>query len=121
MYTLAMSTEKDSVTNVMIGVILTLIVVIVAVQQLTLPTIDVSMLPKEGEACKGEPIYVDYEYGGEMMSPHECAMQCEDQIWRHIVYTNNVGTQCQLLPGCSDWGEDSNITCVPQSDQNSAR
>lgn len=115
-YTLRMPVQKDTITPTLIGSILGLILIVVAIEQVLLPVIDVSNLPKDGDTCQGEPIYVDYEYGGAMMDPHECAPQCGDQIWRYIHYSNDVGTQCQKLPGCSDWGEDSGVTCVPPKD-----
>ena len=106
--------KKDTTTNYLIGGILSLIVVILAVEQLFMPVISIKDLPKNGDTCKGEPIVVSYEYGGGMMDPHECAPQCEDEIQRYIMYTNNIATQCQILPGCADWGEDNNVTCVPE-------
>lgn len=102
-----MPSAQNIVASVLISIVL-----IVAAQQIFLPVIDTSSFPKDGEECVGEPIIVDYEYGGEMMGPHECAVQCEDQKEHYILYTNNVGTQCQNLPGCSDWGEDNNVKCT---------
>ena len=69
--------------------------------------------PKEGEACSGEPISVSYAYGGGLMGPHECKDQCGSDQERYILYSNGQATQCEPLPGCSDWGEDNGITCKP--------
>lgn len=69
--------------------------------------------PKENQPCIGEPLEVDYPYQGGMLDPHACSVQCEDEVQRYIVYTNGKATQCQILPGCLDWGEDQGVTCVP--------
>lgn len=68
--------------------------------------------PKANQACVGQPLEVDYPYQGGMLDPHACAVQCEDEVQRYIVYTNGKATQCQILPGCLDWGEDQGTTCV---------
>ena len=69
-------------------------------------------IPKHNKECEGEPLEVDYPYHGGLLDPHACAVQCDDQIQRYIVYTNGKATQCQRLPGCLDWGEDHGVTCV---------
>lgn len=94
--------------------VLFFIAAILAVEQLSMSVISTKDLPKNGDECEGEAIVVDYEYGGEMMGPHECAPQCEDKNRRYILYTNGMATQCQTLPGCADWGEDNNVTCLPK-------
>jgi hypothetical protein len=63
-------------------------------------------------ACIGQPIVVDYAYSG-WLEPHACAVQCEDDKPRFILYTDGKATQCQTPPGCNDWGEDKGILCEP--------
>ena len=70
--------------------------------------------PTEGESCVGEPIEVDYEYDGALLGPHECKVQCGTEQERYILYTNGMATQCEPLPGCSDWGEDNGVKCELQ-------
>lgn len=69
--------------------------------------------PKPDQPCVGEPLQVNYPYYGGSNDPHECQVQCDDQIQRYLVYTNGKATQCQILPGCLDWGEDQGVTCDP--------
>ena len=69
--------------------------------------------PKEGQACRGIALVVDYPFYGGMLQPHACKPQCEDGVQRYIVYTNGKATQCQTVPGCLDWGEDQGVTCIP--------
>jgi|GEM_PF-693868 len=90
-----------------------IMVVVVAWQALTEAPIPNAQPPEPIQACIGEPIIVDYEYGGSMMDPWECEVQCKDGIQRYIYYTNGKATQCELLPGCLDWGEDKGILCDP--------
>ncbi|MBM3231014.1 hypothetical protein FJZ28_01675 [Candidatus Peregrinibacteria bacterium] len=73
-----------------------------------------ALKPKQDAACEGTPIAVDYPYYGGMLQPHACAPQCEDNKQHYILYSNGKATQCQILPGCLDWGEDQGVTCVPQ-------
>ncbi len=68
--------------------------------------------PEPDQTCEGEALKVKYPYKGGMLDPHACKVQCEDEVQRYIVYTNGKATQCQILPGCLDWGEDQGITCV---------
>ncbi len=70
--------------------------------------------PKPDQVCVGQALPVDYPYYGGMVEPHACAPQCADNIQRYILYKNGKATQCQLLPGCLDWGEDQGVTCVPE-------
>jgi hypothetical protein len=63
-------------------------------------------------SCLGEPIVVDYAYSG-WLEPHACAVQCEDDEPRYILYTDGKATQCQTPPGCNDEGEDRGIFCEP--------
>lgn len=66
-------------------------------------------------ACKGQPIVVPYSYRGSDLSPHACAVQCEDQIQRYVLYTDGFATQCEPVPGCFDEGEDEGVVCtIPQ-------
>jgi hypothetical protein len=61
--------------------------------------------------CEGEALMVPYEYNGNVVDPWSCKIQCDDQKQRYLVYMNNVGTQCEPLPGCNDQGEDRGVTC----------
>lgn len=75
-----------------------------------------SPVPTQETECVGEPIVVDYDFGGTFMEPHECAIQCQDGNPRYILYANGKATQCETPPGCNDYGEDRGITCkVPAS------
>ncbi|HLD63496.1 MAG TPA: hypothetical protein VI913_01225 [Candidatus Peribacteraceae bacterium] len=65
------------------------------------------------QPCRGEPIFVEYDFEGGFLEPHACAIQCEDQQERFIYYRNGKATQCEKLPGCRDIGEDREITCTP--------
>lgn len=73
-------------------------------------------IAQDGEPCIGEPIEVDYAYDYKIMEPHACKPQCTDGKQRYILYTNGLATQCEMLPGCNDTGEDRRVTCVvPES------
>lgn len=63
-------------------------------------------------SCIGEPIEVEYAYTG-WLEPHACAVQCDDDEPRYILYTDGKATQCQTPPGCNDEGEDKGIFCEP--------
>lgn len=65
------------------------------------------------EPCKGDSIVVNYPFGGAIASPHECKVQCIEGGIRYILYSNGSATQCETPPGCNDWGEDHNVTCIP--------
>lgn len=67
--------------------------------------------PESGKPCEGVPLEVDYPFHGGMNPPHACKPQCDDDVQRYILYSNGMATQCQLLPGCLDWGEDQGVTC----------
>lgn len=69
--------------------------------------------PPQDQPCRGDPISVKYPYGGDFLQPHECVVQCDERRTRYILYANGKATQCETLPGCSDWGEDNGITCIP--------
>jgi hypothetical protein len=73
--------------------------------------------PNKGEKCKGEPIVVNYPYDGGLLKPHECKIQCDTDQDHYILYTNNVATQCEPAPGCSDWGEDNDVMCELESSE----
>lgn len=68
---------------------------------------------RQGAPCEGDPIPVSYPYANGMAAPHECLVQCREGGRRYILYSDGVGTQCQTPPGCSDWGEDNGVTCIP--------
>jgi hypothetical protein len=63
------------------------------------------------EDCIGEPLSVPYEYTGNVVEPWSCQPQCADKKQRYLVYTNGLATQCEMLPGCNDYGEDRGQTC----------
>ncbi len=69
-------------------------------------------IPKQETFCVGNPIVVDYDFGGSFMEPHACAVQCQDDKPRYILYKNGQATQCETPPGCNDYGEDRGETCV---------
>jgi hypothetical protein len=110
-----MSRFQDS--HIIVGIMAVFIVILL--WQGTHPRAEVQPPPVTPSsavaACNGQPIAVSYPYRGQPENPHECKVQCEDKKPRYIVYTNSVATQCEELPGCNDWGEDRNITCVPAS------
>lgn len=62
--------------------------------------------------CIGSPIEVAYPFSG-WLEPHACAVQCEDDKPRYILYKDGKATQCQTPPGCNDEGEDRGILCTP--------
>ena len=69
--------------------------------------------PKTDEVpCVGQPITVSYSYKHKQESPFECKVQCGGNNPRYILYTNGLATQCEEPPGCTDYGEDFDITCV---------
>ena len=102
----------SSFTRVVAGG-LAFVVLIVGYQSLTSQFVAPVPEPEPDIKCVGKPIHAAYPYGGTMMGPHECAPQCDDHIRRYIVYSDGQATQCEPLPGCSDWGEDSGVTCLP--------
>lgn len=98
------------------GVFLGIALAVTALQAVFGPTrvsTSAQTQPSAGAVCVGEAIAVAYPYGGGQHDPHECRVQCEDGKRRYILYTNDLATQCQPPPGCSDWGEDMGVTCVP--------
>ncbi|MCK5016192.1 MAG: hypothetical protein KAS32_03890 [Candidatus Peribacteraceae bacterium] len=110
-----MTKKSSSSLGRVTAIVLAFILVFVALQRILSPVISPSSVPKDGEKCMGKPIIVDYPYQGDMLDPHECNVQCEDDDnnWRYIVYTNEKATQCEKPPLCSDWGEDNGVTCKP--------
>lgn len=62
--------------------------------------------------CKGMPITVDFAYTGGVNDPWTCQVQCQDDKPRYILYSNGKATQCQVPPGCNDYGEDNGVTCT---------
>lgn len=68
--------------------------------------------PAPAATCIGTPIPVDYAFAG-WNQPHACAVQCEDDRPRFILYSDGKATQCQTPPGCNDEGEDKGILCTP--------
>jgi hypothetical protein len=63
------------------------------------------------EDCIGEPLSIPFAYTGNVVDPWSCQIQCQDKKQRYLVYTNGAATQCEILPGCNDFGEDHGETC----------
>ena len=97
------------------GFVLVALLLFVGYQAVTMPKgrVRTPIYPHDGDLCTGEPIVVEYEYDGELLGPHECVVQCNQETARYILYTNGIATQCEPLPGCNDWGEDNGIMCTP--------
>lgn len=103
----------DTTVSRVVGAVCGLMFGIVAVQAM-LPDGEPPMPPPPAPtaSCVGQPIEVDYRYSG-WLEPHECAVQCDDDKPRYILYTDGRATQCQTPPGCNDEGEDKGIFCTP--------
>ena len=95
-----------------VGLLLGCILLLVALQAM-LPQTYVSRpkVVQPEEVCVGDPLAVDFAYTGGVNEPWTCKVQCDDKRQRYILYTNGKATQCELLPGCNDHGEDFGITC----------
>ena len=84
-----------------------------------MPQAAVETVWEDGDPCVGDPIDVDYTWPHpadetDFTNPWECSIQCEDGVQRYIRYVNDdIGTPCENIPGCLDWGEDNAITCIP--------
>lgn len=89
-----------------------LVLIIVVVQSFIRPNNSQSAPPLNVE-CIGEALEVDYPFQGGFLEPHACKPQCDDGKQRYILYSNGKATQCQMIPGCLDWGEDRGVTCIP--------
>lgn len=97
------------------GKVLTLFLVVVFVMVITQSFMTPGLEDYEApvtEECLGTPIKVDYPFEGGFLDPHACASQCNDQQQHYVLYSNGEATQCQILPGCLDWGEDRGVTCA---------
>lgn len=94
-------------------VFIILVLLIVVAQAFFRPSSPLSSAPPPNAECEGEALVVDYPFEGGFLDPHACKPQCDDGKQRYIVYSNGKATQCQILPGCLDWGEDRGVTCVP--------
>ena len=95
-----------------------LVLVIVVVQSFIRPKFTQSA-PAMNAECVGVALAVDYPFQGGFLDPHACKPQCDDGKQRYIVYNNGKATQCQILPGCLDWGEDRGVTCTPPGEMTS--
>ena len=94
------------------------IILILAFQSFREPSMPNIPPPEPEKPCKGQAIYVDYEYPPtQQPSPWECEVQCNDDEERYVHYTNDFGTQCEAPPGCLDLGEDNNVTCTIKNTQ----
>ncbi len=97
----------------LVGAVCALMFVVVAVQAAFPAGVPVPPPPGEPEVeCVGESIPVDYTFAG-WNEPHACAVQCEDDEPRYILYSDGQATQCEPPPGCNDLGEDKGILCRP--------
>jgi len=94
-----------------LGLFLVIVFVMVITQSFVTPRVQ-DYEPAVTEECLGTPIIVDYPYAGGFLDPHACASQCDDQQQHYVLYSNEKATQCQILPGCLDWGEDRGVTCT---------
>jgi len=114
-----MALPKESPGTKIAVLALALVSVYLVVQALAAPEerTRTPQYPHAGELCMGESIMVDYPYGGGLLGPHECKVQCGTDQRYYILYTNGQATQCEPLPGCSDWGEDNSILCEPPMSQ----
>lgn len=102
--------DSDRFANVVYG-FCALIILLLAVQWIIPPRMPEVKLPDPLADCVGEPLSVPYAYTGGVNEPWACQVQCDDQKQRYLSYTNGVFTQCEMLPGCNDTGEDSGVTC----------
>lgn len=105
--------SMKTLQRVIIG-ILGVLLLVVAVQAL----VPQQYVPEEQEPvteqpCTGTPINVDYAFTGGYLEPWACQQQCGTTQQRYVLYTNGKATQCELLPGCNDYGEDNGQTCTP--------
>ena len=114
-----MTKKKQSQGIPWAGIILVSISFFVVLQAFTTPQgrTRTPNHPKDGDPCKGVPIEVGYEYDGALLGPHECVVQCDADEEMYVLYANGMATQCESLPGCSDWGEDHGIKCEPPMSQ----
>jgi hypothetical protein len=99
-------TTEQKVVGAFCGIVLVMLIYRAFLWQPHIPP------PPAPKACKGEALYVDYAFIDGDKSPHGCAIQCEDRVQRYLVYTDGYATQCEMTPGCFDWGEDNGITCA---------
>lgn len=105
--------DRESVTSVSLGFLcIVLVAMIVQTFLLKKPALVVRETPKAPvEDCIGTPIFVDAAYEGNTVDEWSCKVQCDDKIQHYLSYTNGVGTPCERLPGCLDYGEDHGIQC----------
>lgn len=97
----------------LVGFVCGLMLCIVLVQAaLPTPAAQTPPPPPAPVTCIGDPIPVDYVFTG-WNQPHACAVQCEDDQPRYILYSDGKAAQCQTPPGCNDEGEDRGILCEP--------
>ena len=87
------------------------IFLILLYQAVRTPKVPEKAAQQLADDCKGDPIFVDYPYNYTVAQPHACKPQCADDKLRYVVYSNGLGTQCEIPPGCNDYGEDQGVTC----------
>lgn len=96
------------------------ILFLLVVQSCTKKELPKATPPPPKEVCRGERITVDYTFphplDASFDNPWECKIQCDDNVQRYIYYTNDVATQCAILPSCLDRGEDDLVTCIPNKE-----
>ena len=104
----------------MLYVLILCILIVLVVQSCTKKELPKATPPPPKEVCRGERITVDYTFphpsDASFDNPWECHIQCEDEVQRYIYYTNDVATQCAILPSCLDRGEDDLVTCIPYNE-----
>lgn len=95
------------------GIVIFLIVVLLIIFRQSLSRSSLQQSDITPPVCEGVKLSVSYPYAGGFLDPHACAIQCQDQQQRYIVYSNGFATQCEKLPGCRDLGEDRGVICIP--------
>ena len=108
-----MKKKKSSSHGLEKGVVVFLILVFIVLFRQSLSRSSLQLNDIVPPVCEGLPLQVSYPYAGGFLNPHACAVQCQDQQQRYIVYTNGFATQCEKPPGCRDLGEDRGVMCVP--------
>ena len=113
MYSHLMKKKKSSSHGLEKCVVVFLILVLLIIFRQSLSRSSLQLNDVTPPVCEGLPLTVSYPYAGGFLEPHACAIQCQDQQQRYIVYNNGFATQCEKLPGCRDLGEDRGVKCVP--------
>jgi len=109
-----MNLPKDPITIGTLAIIFVVVLFQVIRPEPVPETLPAPAAPTDSTTpCRGDPIPLKSAFTGGSFEPWTCKIQCDDQKLRYILYSNGKATQCEELPGCLDYGEDHNITCVP--------